>query len=495
MVFSSITFLFLFLPIVLVTYHLLRKEVQNLFLLAVSLLFYFWGEQWLLWIVLVSAGVNYVCGLLIAGSLLGEKVVFLEKGGKRSRYQKCCLYFSIFANLGFLGYFKYANFFAENLREVFLAIGMSTTFLAEFAEIALPLGISFYTFQSMSYTIDVYRGDVKASRNFVDFACYVAMFPQLVAGPIVRYRDIEAQLLRKSIKLSDLSYGVKRFIYGLAKKVLLANVLAQTVDGVFALSPSELSIGIAWLGVFCYALQIYFDFSGYSDMAIGLGSMFGFHFLENFNYPYFAISLQDFWRRWHISLSTWLRDYLYISLGGSRCSARRMYGNLLVTFLLCGLWHGASWNFVLWGFGHGVFLILERLGLLSFLERLPRFFRHTYVILLVLLGWVLFRSETLEQAGDFYSVMFGFSSANFSPSLVGEFVGAKLFCVLFIGVVVAVPSYPFLREVCFAAFKIRGSFLTRSYDVASVAWGCLLFIFSAMSLAAGVYNPFIYFRF
>ena len=496
MVFSSITFIFLFLPIVLAVYHILRKELQNLFLLIASLIFYFWGEQWLVWIVLVSTGVNYLCGLLIGGGgLFKGEPVCLEKGGKRSRFQKICLCFSIFTNFGFLGYFKYSNFFADNICSLFAVAGLPTAFLAEFSEIALPLGISFYTFQSMSYTIDVYRGDVKASRNFIDFACYVAMFPQLVAGPIVRYRDIEVQLLRKTIKLVDLHYGVKRFIYGLAKKVLIANVMARAVDGIFALPPSELSFGIAWLGVFCYALQIYFDFSGYSDMAIGLGSMFGFHFLENFNYPYFATSLQDFWRRWHISLSTWLRDYLYISLGGNRGVPWRTYCNLWITFLLCGLWHGASWNFVLWGCGHGFFLVLERLGFSNVLERLPRIFRHLYVIIFVLLGWVLFRAETLEQAGSFYTAMFGFSPANFSPSLVSEFVGPNLFCALIVGVVIAVPSYPLWRNTFLSSFRIKGSFSGRSYEAVSVAWGCLLFVVSAMSLAAGVYNPFIYFRF
>jgi alginate O-acetyltransferase complex protein AlgI len=494
-VFSSIIFLFLFLPLVLLIYHLLPKRVRNVFLLLVSLLFYFWGEQWLVWIVLASTLIDYFCGLLISGALSGKPPKLLDQGGMRTRPQRTGLVISLVSNLGFLGYFKYANFFVETIRNTLSAIGLSDTLLADFSEIALPLGISFYTFQSMSYTIDVYRGNVKATRNLLNFACYVTMFPQLVAGPIVRYRDIELQLLNHSVKLSDAAFGIKRFLYGLAKKVLIANTMAQVADKVFALPAAELAGSVAWLGVICYALQIYFDFSGYSDMAIGLGHMFGFTFLENFNYPYAADSMKDFWRRWHISLSTWFRDYLYIPLGGNRRGPWRLYFNLLITFVLCGFWHGASWNFIVWGLFHGCFLILERLGLSNLLHRLPRLLRHGYVVLVVLISWVFFRAEAMGHAGQMLSAMFGIAHSPAPGLILSELVDAHVLCTLVFACILSMPIYRMFREFRFSATTEEGRLLTGAYQTVSILWGLLLFIVVAISLASGVYNPFIYFRF
>jgi alginate O-acetyltransferase complex protein AlgI len=494
-VFSSIVFLFLFLPLVLLIYHFLPKKIRNVFLMLASLLFYFWGEQWLVWIILVSTGIDYFCGLLISGALLGKSPELLEKGVARLGYQKAGLFISLMSNLAFLAYFKYANFFVENIQYACSAMGMSATPIEGFSEIALPLGISFYTFQSMSYTIDVYRGNVKATRNFLNFACYVTMFPQLVAGPIVRYRDIELQLLNHSVKLSDAAFGIRRFIYGLAKKVLIANTLAQVADRVFDLPASEMGCSVAWLGVVCYALQIYFDFSGYSDMAIGLGHMLGFTFLENFNYPYVADSMQDFWRRWHISLSSWFRDYLYIPLGGNRCPAWRVYMNLLIVFVLCGFWHGASWNFIVWGLFHGCFLILERLGALRVLGQLPRAIRHAYVLLVVLISWVWFRTETLTEAVGMLSAMFGFSPVGVEGPSLNEFMDVQLFYTLLFGVILSTPVYRLFREFRFSTVSRGGKVLSGAYQSVSVMWGLVLFFIVAVSLASGIYNPFIYFRF
>ena len=346
MVFSSITFLFLFFPCVLFSYLLIRKELNNSFLLLVSLIFYFWGENWLVWLVIVRTFIDYTCGILI------EKSVQNNTAG---RFRKFILMFSILTNLASLSYYKYSNFFIDNLYLFFQSIGIESELLRGFPEIALPLGISFYTFQSMSYVIDVYRRDVQATSNYIDFACYVSLFPQLVAGPIVRYKDIAEQLKNRIITIPDFAYGIKRFTYGLAKKILIANNAGVVADQIFATPADNLSFAVSWFGIICYSLQIYFDFSAYSDMAIGLGRMFGFTFLENFNYPYIATSIKNFWQRWHISLSSWFRDYVYIPLGGNQKGAVRTYINLFIVFLLCGFWHGASWTFIVWGLYHGFF--------------------------------------------------------------------------------------------------------------------------------------------
>jgi len=366
MVFSSVCFLFFFLPIVLAVYLLVALpglggrtaaglKAGNLLLLAASLLFYSWGEGALVAIMLGSTAIDYLCGLLMAGPPARgrEPSSPLEPGGPRTSVQKAALALSIASNLFLLCLFKYFGFFVENARAILHAAGLSGGVLEGGMELALPMGISFYTFQSMSYTIDVYRGRVAATRSFIDFACFVTLFPQLVAGPIVRYKDLAEQLVRRVMSLEDFSLGSRRFILGLGKKVLIADSLAQAADRIYALPLGEVTCPLAWLGTICFTLQLYFDFSGYSDMAIGLGRMLGFRFPENFNYPFISRSLREYWSRWHITLGSWFRDYLFLPLGGSRVSPPRVYLNLLVVFFLCGLWHGASWTYVLWGLFHG----------------------------------------------------------------------------------------------------------------------------------------------
>jgi len=491
MVFSSLIFLFLFLPLVILIYVLLPRRARNYFLLASSLLFYFWGEKYLIWILLTTIITDFTCGWLIAGDAArrGEP---LPRNVPRSRYQKLILIFSLTVNLSLLAYFKYCNFFVDNTLSFLSAMGWSGPGIFEFTKVALPLGISFYTFQSMSYTIDVYRGEVKASRHFFDFACYVTMFPQLVAGPIIRYRDLQDQMDHHELSPDLFSLGVKRFIIGLSKKVLIANTIALTADSIFALPPNDLSCHLAWLGVLCYALQIYYDFSGYSDMAIGLGLMFGFRFPENFNYPYFSCSVREFWQRWHISLSTWFRDYLYIPLGGNRGTAPRVCCNLLTVFFLCGLWHGASWNFVVWGMFHGALMMFERLGFGKILSALPRVLQHLYLLLAVLIGWVFFRCESMTAAGHYLYAMFGLGSAS-SCALDAMYYRPVMVIALFAGIVFAMPLIPRLHGLSLR-FASTGPLLTL-YNALVMVTLFLLLALSSLYLTAGAYNPFIYFRF
>ncbi|MCA9436557.1 MAG: MBOAT family protein [Candidatus Omnitrophica bacterium] len=512
MVFSSITFLFLFLPVVLVLYHLLFlpvtlgwhssfwRRASNCFLLLASLLFYFWGEDYLIWIIVTSTLIDYFCGLLISGGLGGGEIHRLDPNRRRTAIQKFGLIFSICSNLAFLGFFKYFNFGIYNYNRAMGAFGLESLQWLDAAWIALPLGISFYTFQSMSYTIDVYRGEVKATRNLIDFACYVTMFPQLVAGPIVRYRDVARELVSRKISSEHFASGVSRFILGLAKKVLIANTVAVGADQVFALPDNELTFALAWFGVICYTLQIYFDFSGYSDMAIGLGRMFGFNYLENFNYPYIAQSIQDFWRRWHISLSTWFRDYLYIPLGGSRGSGARTYFNLVTVFFLCGFWHGASFTFIAWGLYHGFFLVIERVGLLRFLSRMPRGVRHAYAVLVVMGGWVLFRcAGKFAQAIAFYQAMVGLGQGTGEQYGLDMVLTADISLAILIGIFFSAPVLPYLHQ--WVRDRIHGSGSVgrilgeAGFSSLRVIGLATLFGLSAMWLSAGTHNPFIYFRF
>jgi alginate O-acetyltransferase complex protein AlgI len=508
MVFSSVIFLLFFLPIVVGVYLLLFVPVNlgfagrfwrraaNLFLLLVSLVFYFWGEQFLVWIVLTSTFIDFVCGLLISGAWRRGRIRQLEPGGPRTRLQKSGLALSICSNLAFLGVFKYFNFGVDSFNGLIETLGLPYLRLDGMPRITLPLGISFYTFQSMSYTIDVYRGQVKASRSLIDFACYVAMFPQLVAGPIIRYRDIAGQLTGRSITSGLFSSGVGRFIIGLGKKVLIADVVAIPAEKIFALEPARLSCGVAWLGAVAYSLQIYFDFSGYSDMAIGLGRMLGFDYKENFNYPYISRSVREFWRRWHISLSSWFRDYLYISLGGNRRSPARTYSNLLVVFFLCGLWHGASWTFVVWGMYFGLFLVLERLWLGNVLER-SRFWPHVYCMLVVVCGWVIFNTPTLSAAGGYFAAMAGFGTAEVES--VSSYCPRDVRIALAAGLIFAGPVYGRLlsaAERIAGAAASPGEALARvCLNVFRVASLAAVLLVCLMLLSAGTHNPFIYFRF
>ncbi len=500
MVFSSVIFLFFFLPIVLLVYYLLKPKARNIFLLISSLIFYYWGENYLVWIVITSTFIDYICGLIISGGYKKGEVQYVDPNKPKTKSQKIGLMISILSNLGFLIYFKYANFFVDTLNSLAQTAGLADSPLITISYIALPLGISFYSFQSMSYSIDVYMGQVKATRNFLDFACYVTLFPQLVAGPIVRYRDIETQLNDHDVNFDHFTKGVFRFVLGLAKKVIIANTVAQVADAVFALPANSLGIGTAWIGIIAYTLQIYFDFSGYSDMAIGLGHMFGFTFLENFNYPYISRSIQEFWRRWHISLSTWWRDYLYIPLGGSKGSTFRTYFNLLVVFFLCGLWHGASWSFVFWGLYQGFFLIIERLGLLKFLKKLPVYLQHTYVLIVTVVGWVFFRADNLTYAVDYLKVMFGITQGQkaflYPPSV---FLNEYNIFIMILGIILSAPVYiVFVARYNEWTERKYGQIIPLKVvllNTLGYSYIVFLLVISALSISSGTYNPFIYFRF
>jgi len=489
MVFSSIIFLFGFLPLVLLLYFMLDKRLQLLFLLLASLAFYFFGENYLIWIILVSSLVNYLSALLIAGGFSKMKASMLPPGGKRTTWQKTVLFVSVIINLAFLAYFKYFNFFIDSFNNLITNIGLQSLRLTDVISVTLPLGISFYTFQAMSYTIDVYRGHVAASRSFLKIATYITMFPQLVAGPIVRYVQIEKQIDFRRLSGVDFADGVKRFISGLAKKVLIANTMARVADYVFVLEQGELTTGLAWIGIVAYSLQIYFDFSGYSCMAIGMGKMLGFSFPENFNYPYISKSIKEFWRRWHITLSTWFRDYLYISLGGSRKGSLITYRNLLVVFFLCGLWHGASWNFVIWGLFHGIFLVLERIPVRTAGKRIPVFIRHVYVLLVVMLAWVFFRSDNINQSLDYFAALFSFIPDNIYR--IREVLQADVIIMFFAGLLFSLPVYPRLMQIA-QSLKKKSAW---AMEFAELLVLFSLLLLSAMNLADSTYNPFIYFRF
>lgn len=482
MVFSSIIFLFLFLPITLVLHLVAGTRLRNTVLLAVSLLFYAWGEGVYVLLMMGSILLNWLFGILIAGA-----------GTERKK--KVLLAAIVVFNLLPLFYFKYSFFVLENLVRLFSFLHISHSLAP--APLHLPIGISFFTFQALSFVIDVYRGIVVPQRNPLTVGLYIALFPQLIAGPIVRYHDIARELTKRSVRLEDFAVGVERFVYGLGKKVLLANPMGAMADRVFALGLDQLSPAAAWLGIICYTLQIYFDFSGYSDMAIGLGRMFGFHFLENFNYPYISRSIREFWRRWHISLSNWFRDYLYVPLGGNRKGAARTGCNLLIVFLLCGFWHGASWNFIIWGLWHGTFLVLERGRVGSLLERSPAWGRHLYVLLVVINAWVFFRAETLSQAIGYLGAMYGLNGAAGMHPYVAITLDAEFYLTLTMALVLSCPVFPALSRYL---QRLDEEFHGRHALAIVVPAGKLfvlsfLLLFSTMNLATGAYNPFIYFRF
>jgi alginate O-acetyltransferase complex protein AlgI len=483
MVFSSPLFLYLFLPVVLILYFGLGKKLRNLVLLIASLFFYTWGEQEYALIILISISLNHIFGVLLAGFHNNQK-------------RKLVLALAVIVNIGLLAYFKYANFFVDNLNAL-LALWQLP--LINLPPVHLPLGISFFTFHALSYLIDVYRHEVQAQKNPLLTTLYISLFPQLVAGPIIRYHDVASQLTTRLVNREGFATGIRRFIMGLGKKMLIANVVAIPADQIFALSPAQLTPGLAWLGVICYTLQIYFDFSGYSDMAIGLGLMFGFRFLENFNYPYIWQSIQEFWRRWHISLSNWFRDYLYIPLGGNRCSPGRVYFNLIVVFFLCGLWHGASWTFAIWGLYHGVFLVIERLGFGQWLTRRWQPARHLYVVLVVMIGWVLFRAETITGALAIMGAMAGFSQGTGLEYNVALYLNAELALALVAGIIGSTPWINYLGrwyEQLTTTYPHKVTLLVEgSFSFISIAVLILIFLASAMQLAAGTHNPFIYFRF
>ena len=465
MLFSSMTFVFLFLPIVGLLYFLLPNKLRNYVLLFASILFYAWGEPKYLAIMLMTIVINYFGALLI---------------DKYKNHKKLILLGTILSDIGFLFYFKYFNFVMKNINVMF---GADIPFL----EVIMPIGISFYTFQAMSYVIDAYRGEVAVQKNINKLALYICLFPQLVAGPIVKYRDVQDQIDNRTENFDKFIYGCKRFIVGLAKKMLIANTMGAIADNIFALPVNEFGVVIAWIGAIAYSFQIFYDFSGYSDMAIGLGSMFGFKFLENFNYPYISKSITEFWRRWHISLSTWFKEYLYIPLGGNRVSKRRMYLNLFLVFLATGIWHGAEWTFVIWGLWHGFFIIMEKWTgwhkktggtILSVLQ-------HLYTILVFVFGWVLFRAENMSYAWQYFKNMLGMiktHNISYDISYYVDNIGILTF------VVALLCSVPVFRNIVLP--------VTNKYKhIVINLWLIFLFVLSASAIAASTYNPFIYFRF
>ncbi len=475
MVFSSLLFLFVFLPLSLGSYFLIparRLPLRNLHLLIFSLVFYAWGEPRLIWCMLVCVLANWLGARAIAAT------------AQQPWRRRVALATTLTVSLGMLVVFKYAAFAISNWNAVAVLWGGAPLAPNLAASLIMPIGISFYTFQAVSYTLDVYWKKVEPTPSLTDFAAYVTMFPQLVAGPIVRYETVMDELRSRTVDVDDFAVGVRRFLVGLLKKVILANALAGPADTIFALGAPALDAPLAWLGITCYALQIYFDFSAYSDMAIGMGRMFGFHFLENFDHPYRASSVRDFWHRWHISLSTWFRDYLFIPLGGSRGSQRRTFVNLWLVFLICGLWHGASWTFVVWGAFHGTFLVLERTRLGRALAALPKPVQHLYTLLVVLIGWVFFRAENLPAAFIFLKAMAGAGSG--AGPAVAEIVDS--FTALLIGVgLIGASGVP---------ARVGSWALTRpSLNVALAAATALAFLVAQALLLNGSYNPFIYFRF
>ena len=481
MVFSSPIFLFLFLPLVLAFYFAVPKRAKNGVLLGASLLFYAWGETFFVGVMLISIAANYLCGMAI----------------DKNRHTPAARRFlgvGIAANLGLLASFKYANFLVDNLNAGLAGLGMTPVALDP---VHLPIGISFFTFQAMSYVVDVYRDDAPVRRNPFHVALYIALFPQLIAGPIVRYRQVAEQIVSRVTSLDDFAYGVRRFVIGLGKKVLIANPLGACADQVFAIPPGDLTTGLAWLGIACYTLQIYFDFSGYSDMAIGLGRMFGFRFLENFNYPYVSRSIREFWRRWHISLSTWFRDYLYIPLGGNKKGGVRTHVNLLLVFFLCGLWHGASWNFVIWGMLHGLFLITERGAFGRLLARTWAPLQHLYVLLVVMVAWVFFRVEALPDALTYTAAMAGFGHGAGTVYHAALYINNEVLACLLAGMIGATPLVSWLGRWHARRLEATpaGSAGILAVEGATFCALLLILIASAASLAAGTYNPFIYFRF
>lgn len=465
MVFSSFTFLFIFLPLVLLTYFLAKKrQLRNIVLLVFSLIFYAWGEPVYVILMLLSIIVNYLIALKIE---------------RRKRGKKKWMIIDVIFNLGVIGFFKYGNFIIQNINSIFHSnIGEM--------DLALPIGISFYTFQVLSYVIDVYRKTVPAQKSIVNLGMYVTLFPQLIAGPIVRYETVAEEIENRKENFSEVVEGLKRFFIGLGKKVLIANQMALIADTIYGGDLANTGTVSLWLAAISYTLQIYFDFSGYSDMAIGLGRMFGFHFLENFNYPYIAKSITDFWRRWHISLSTWFRDYVYIPLGGNRVSKFKWLRNILVVWLLTGLWHGASWNFILWGVYYGVILIIEKVFLGRIIEKLPKVLQHIYTLFFIIIGWVIFRVEDFSQMGIVLQKMFIWQASGIIDNIVLNFDVFSSLPYILIGIIGSMPLWTKVRE------KRKQ---TNSYLIVSNLWSFGIFMLSICFLLVATYNPFIYFRF
>ncbi len=464
MLFSSITFIYYFLPITLLVYFLLPKVLKNVWLLIASIIFYSWGEPVYVFLMLFSSIFNY--------SMARD----MDRERRKGINPKMTFMFTVVVNLFILGFFKYYGFLMDTINGI---LGTSIHYTA----LALPIGISFYTFQALSYIIDVYWGNVRVQTSPIKFCLYLALFPQLIAGPIVKYKDIDEQLDNRQLNVEKFGHGSIRFILGLSKKVILANNLGLIYDLINQLPDNKISILTYWIGIFAYTLQIYFDFSGYSDMAIGIGKMLGFEFMENFNYPYLSKSITEFWRRWHISLSTWFKEYLYIPLGGNKVAPIRHILNILVVWSLTGLWHGASWNFVAWGLYYGILLILEKYVYGRLIDRAPNFVRHIYTLLIVMIGWVLFSSENLSTALSYIGIMFGVGKYPLMNFTTMYFLKTNLLLLIIGGFVATKKPIEYFNILC-ERKRGLGIFLL-----------LLFFVISTAYLVFSTYNPFLYFRF
>ena len=473
MVFSSLLFLFRFLPAVLLLYYIAPRKIRNLVLLLFSLLFYAWGEPKYVFLMLFSITMDFFMGQMVAKS----------KARNNRKAAKRFLTISIVVNLSILAFFKYADFIIGTINSV---AGLSLPMLS----IPLPIGISFFTFQTMSYVIDVYKGATKVQKNWVNYGTYVSMFPQLIAGPIVQYKTIAEQMEHRKENASDFAEGIHRFLLGMGKKVLLANTIGLLCDAVMALEITQVPVLTAWLGAIAYTFQIYFDFSGYSDMAIGLGKMFGFHFLENFNYPYISRSITEFWRRWHISLSSWFKEYVYIPLGGNRRGVLLQARNILVVWMLTGIWHGASWNYVLWGVYYGILLMLEKFLLKPVLKHLPGVLQNVYTMVLVIFGWVLFKCEDLSYCFSYLKAMVG----GFHAGWIGR---ESMYLLRNYGALLVILLFGCTMIPKKIGHRITGKFGETSWIglVLQIVWYGGIFLISLAYLVDATYNPFLYFRF
>lgn len=468
MVFSSLTFLCIFLPVVLALYYLLPTlRIRNVLLIIVSLLFYAYGEPVYVLLMIVSIIINYIFGRLL--------------GTENKKKRQWILAIAVIINIGLLVVFKYLDMMVQTINQL-------SGSEIPLAGLALPIGISFFTFQALSYVIDVYRREVEPQKNLWNVMLYISFFPQLIAGPIVKYHDIQEQIDNRNTDVKEIAEGLRRFIIGLSKKVLISNTMAVTADALFAAGAGELNILSAWIAAIAYMLQIYFDFSGYSDMAIGLGHLFGFRFLENFRYPYISANIQEFWRRWHISLSTWFKEYLYIPLGGNRKGKARTCLNKMIVFFSTGLWHGANWTFVLWGLWHGVFLLFEQV---CPVKKLPKVLEHIYALLVVCVGFVMFRADTFGQGMFMIGTMFsGWEFSSVQMAIVWEQLTPIFLVTLVVAVFGSAPLIPKAAEACLEKENLRKPAVYFSYIASFV-----LLILCMLSLSSGTYNPFIYFRF
>lgn len=486
MVFSQLTFLYYFLPIVMIVYFFSSDKIRNVLIFITGLLFYAWGEPFYVCLMLFSTAIDYTAGRLMA------------KYDDDNKKRKICLIVSVCMNVGLLAIFKYSDFLIDSFNGVFgtsvtnpvVLVNKALNSLYPFGlnekRVELPIGISFYAFQSMSYTIDLYLRNIKVQKSFLNFASYVSLFPQIVAGPIVRYEDVANELESRTVNIAKISAGIGLFVKGLAKKVLLANNIGMVWTQVKAMDYSTISVATAWLGIIAFAFQIYFDFSGYSDMATGLGKMLGFEFPKNFDHPYISKSISEFWRRWHITLGSWFRSYVYIPLGGNRNGNFKTYRNLFITWALTGLWHGASWNFILWGLFFGVLIIIERLGFGKILEKLPSAVSMLYTFVMVLFGWVLFDTDTLADAGKYYAAMFGAGGSlvdSYARYTIASNAVMLVLCILISGGLGS-------RLISFCEEKNK-----RASAVAGVAVKIGGLLICTAYLVGATYNPFLYFRF